>query len=37
MDLACIHLYGDAEGRIREAPVRRFLAVVDCVVGGEGE
>src|SRR5439155_16439803 len=32
-----IHLYADASGVVHDAPVRRFLAVVDGIVGGEGE
>ena len=37
LDLARIHLYVDAEGRVQKAPVRRCLALVDGIVGGEGE
>jgi uncharacterized protein (DUF362 family) len=37
LDLARIHLHADRDGRLQPAPVRGFLAVVDGIVGGEGE
>jgi uncharacterized protein (DUF362 family) len=37
LDLVRIHLYADAGGRVHRTPARRFLAVVDGIVGGEGE
>ncbi len=36
IDLNRILLYADAEGRLHDAPVRRFLSVVDSIIGGEG-
>ena len=36
LDLNRILLYADADGRLRETPVRRFFSVVDGIVAGEG-
>ncbi len=36
IDLNRILFYADAEGRLHDQPVRRFLSVVDGIVGGEG-
>jgi len=36
IDLNRILLYAQKDGRIAERPVRRFLSVVDGIIGGEG-
>jgi len=36
MDLNRVLLYADAEGALHERPVRRFLSMVDGIIGGEG-
>ena len=36
-DLHKILFYADASGRIYDAPVRKYLALVDAVIAGEGE
>jgi hypothetical protein len=36
-DLARVALFADADGRIRDEPQRRFVSVVDGIVGGERE
>ncbi len=37
LDLNRILLFADAAGVMRDKPVRRYLSVIDGVVGGEGE
>ena len=36
IDLNRILMYADKSGRLRDAPARRILSVVDGIVGGEG-
>ncbi len=36
VDLNRVLLYADAEGRVRDEPVRKFFSIVDGIVGGEG-
>jgi hypothetical protein len=37
MDLDRILMYADANGHLRETPVRRIFSLVDGIVGGEGD
>ena len=36
IDLNRVLMYADADGRLHDRPVRRFVSVVDGIVGGEG-
>ena len=36
LDLGRVALFADAEGRLHDAPVRRYFSVVDGIVAGEG-
>jgi len=37
IDLGRIALYADSDGRLRDKPVRRYLAIVDGIIAGEGD
>jgi len=37
VDLLKIFIYGDKEGNLQDAPVRRMFSIVDGVIGGEGD
>ncbi|HEX9639350.1 MAG TPA: DUF362 domain-containing protein [Acidobacteriota bacterium] len=37
LDLNKILLYADAEGRMHDRPQRRFLSLIDGIIGGEGD
>src|SRR3954454_9500171 len=37
LDLNQILFYADREGRLQDRPQRRYLAIVDGVIAGEGE
>jgi len=37
VDMNKILLYGTADGRLADHPVRRYFSVIDGIVGGEGE